>query len=247
MAPINTKPRKPASLRRRVRIANKVLRAVLVCAAWTRIFVRPRIIGRKNFAQEGRLIIASHHRSEFDPIGLFAPIVKFRPDVAYMAMAELFKNPLVCRILEWFGTIPVYRGTERALESSAQGIDVLEAGGVVAAFIEGKIIREKGLGAPKSGVAYMAFATGAPVVPVVVVRTEDVKRPGSKWWQWGWGKRYVIAIGKPIPVPPGASVDSPKADRDAFTAQIMEAIKQLGYSANRGTKISSRPPLRRLR
>ena len=86
----------------------------------------------------------------------------------------------------------------------------------------------------------MAFATGAPVIPVTVIRTEDVKRPGSKWWQWGWGKRYVIAIGKPIPVPPGASIDSPKADRDAYTAQIMTAIEHLTHSANRGRKVRSR-------
>jgi len=189
------------------------------------------VIGRENFAQKGRLIIASHHRSEFDPIGLFAPIVKFRADVAFMAMAELFKNPALRRVLEWFGTIPVHRGTERALESTEKAIEVLDADGAIAVYIEGKIIRDPGRGKPKGGVAYMAFATGAPVIPVTVVRTEDVKRPGSKWWQWGWGKRYVIAIGKPIPVPPGASTSSPKADRDAFTTQIMAVIDRLTEEA----------------
>lgn len=218
---------RPASLRRRVMLANKVLRVALVCAALSHIFVRPRVIGRHNFAQEGALIVASSHRSVFDPIGLFAPIVKFRPDVAFLAMAELFKNPLLRRILEWFGIIPVHRGTERATESAQQGIEVLNGGGVVAAFIEGKIIRGDELGKPKGGVTYMAFATGAPVVPVAVVRTEHVKRPGTKWWQWGWGTRYIIAIGEPIPVPQGASIDSPKADRDAFTDKIMAAISRL--------------------
>jgi 1-acyl-sn-glycerol-3-phosphate acyltransferase len=222
---------RPASLRKRVKLANKVLRAVLVCAAWSRIFVRPRVIGRRNFAQEGALIVASSHRSTFDPIGLFAPIVKFRPDVAFLAMAELFKNPLLRHLLEWFGIIPVYRGTERAIESAQRGIEVLGAGGVVAAFIEGKIIREDGFGKPKGGVAYMAFATGAPVVPVAVVRTERVKRPGSKWWQWGWGTRYSIAIGEPISVPEGASADSSKADRDAFTTKVMAAIERLAADA----------------
>lgn len=233
MKPIKKRPERPASLRRRVRFANKVLRVALVSAAWTRIFVRPRVIGRENFAQGGRLIIASHHRSEFDPIGLFAPIVKFRSDIAFMAMAELFKNALMRRILEWFGTIPVHRGTERALESTAQAIEVLEVDGAVAVYIEGKIIRSPGRGEPKGGVAYMAFATGAPVIPVTVVRTEDIKPPGSKWWQWGWGKRYVIAIGEPISVPPGASIGSPKADRDAFTGKVMAAIDLLTEEAER--------------
>lgn len=222
--------RRPASLRRRVRLANRVLRAVLVCAALSHVFVRPRVEGRRHFAQEGPLIVASNHRSTFDPIGLFAPIVKYRPDVAFLAMAELFKNPLLRRILEWFGVIPVYRGTERAIESAQRGIEVLSGGGTVAAFIEGKIIRGTELGKPKGGVAYMAFATGAPVVPVAVVRTERVKRPGSKWWQWGWGTRYFIAVGEPIPVPQGASIDSSKADRDAFTDEIMAAIDRLSRS-----------------
>ncbi len=219
--------KRPASLRKRVKLANKVLRAVLVCAALSRIFVRPRVNGRSNFAQEGPLIVASSHRSTFDPIGLFAPIVKYRPDVAFLGMAELFKNPLLRHILEWFGVIPVYRGTERAIESAQRGIEVLNSGGTVVAFIEGKIIQGDELGQPKGGVTYMAFATGAPVVPIAVMRTEYVKRPRSNWWQWGWRTRYIIAIGEPIPVPQGASINSPKADRDAFTDEIMTAINHL--------------------
>ena len=227
---------RPASVRRRVKLANRLLRIVLVSAALTRLFVRPRVIGRRNFAQKGALIVASRHRSTFDPIGLFAPIVRYRADVAFLAMAELFKNPLLRRLLEWFGVIPVYRGTERATESTERGIEVLEAKGVVAAFIEGKIIRDEPFGKPKGGVAYMAFATGAPVIPVTVVRTEDIKRPGSKWWQWGWGKRYVIAIGEPITPPAGASINSPKQERDEFTAQVMAAIEALTHSADRTTE-----------
>jgi|GEM_PF-2836387 len=233
---MQSKTVQPASSRKRVRMASRVLRTLLVTAALTRIFVRPRVIGRKNLDQPGAFIVASGHRSSFDPIPLFALIVKYRADVSFLAMAELFKNRILGRILRWFGVIPVYRNSERASEATDQGILFLLAGRVIAIFIGGGITRADQREEAKGGTTYMAFATGAPVVPVAVVRTERVKRPGSKPWQWGWRKKYVIAIGEPIPVPDGASTDSTEAAkkmRTEFTARIMEAIEQLEQDALR--------------
>ncbi|HSW78088.1 MAG TPA: lysophospholipid acyltransferase family protein [Candidatus Chromulinivoraceae bacterium] len=204
--------------------ANRIIRLLLVCAAKTRLFVRPTVIGRENLSSSGGVVIASNHLSTFDPIGLFAPIVKFRPDVTFLAMAELFRSPIAGRILQWFGIIPVHRGTDTAVEASRVGVAVLTAGGAVAAFIEGKISRTGELLPPKNGVAYMASEAGVPVIPVAMVGTNRVKRPGTGWWHWGWRRRYTIVIGKPMTPPQCLST---KQQRDAFSEEVMEAIRSL--------------------
>lgn len=221
---------RPNSVRRRVRAANIILRQLLATAAMTRIFVRSTVVGRENLKGEGRKVVASSHLSTFDPIALFGLITKYRRDVTFLAMAELFKNPLAGVVLKWFGIIPVYRGTQAAVQASEMGINALRHDGAVAAYIEGKISKSGDLLPPKNGVAYMALQTGAPVIPVAVAGTQNVKRLGTPWWKWGWRKRYVIVVGEAIwpPVLDKATGEQ----RNAFTDQVMDAIAQLKQHAD---------------
>jgi 1-acyl-sn-glycerol-3-phosphate acyltransferase len=191
--------------------------------------VRSTVVGRENLQGSGRKIVTSNHRSTFDPIPLFALIVQYRRDVTFLAMAELFRNPVMRAILEWFGIIPVKRGTQAAVQASEMGIAALRAGGVTVAFIEGKISTTGSLLPPKSGVAYMAIQTGAPVIPVAMVGTENVKRVDTAWWKWGWRARYVIVIGEAIHPP--VLIDPTSRQRQVFTDKVMASIAQLQQRA----------------
>ena len=64
----------------------------------------------------------------------------------------------------------------------------------------------------------MALRTGAPVIPVAVAGTQNVKQLDTKWWKWGWRQHYVIVIGEPIQPP---TKDDPTY-RDAFTAHFAQ-------------------------
>jgi 1-acyl-sn-glycerol-3-phosphate acyltransferase len=221
---------RPKSLRKRVTRTIRVCRWILTALASVGLFVRPRVIGRENIPKQGAVIFASNHRSVFDPIALFGAL-KRRRDIAFMAKAELFKFWPARALLGWLGTIPVRRGTTAAVEASEAGVAVLRAGGAVAAFIEGKVSTTGELLRAKSGVAYMALETGADVVPVAMVGTENVKRPSWPWWRWGFMKRYVIVIGKPIPAPK-LDHEPTKQDREAHTTLIMQDIAALITRAN---------------
>jgi 1-acyl-sn-glycerol-3-phosphate acyltransferase len=221
---------RPKSLRKRVTRTIRVFRWILTALASVGLFVRPRVIGRENIPKQGAVIFASNHRSVFDPIALFGAL-KTRRDIAFMAKAELFKFWLSRALLGWLGTIAVARDTAEAIKSSEEGITVLLAGGAVANFIEGGVSATGELRSPKSGVAYMALATGADVVPVAMVGTENVKRPGWSWWRWGFRKRYVIIFGKPIPAPV-LDREPTKQDREVQTTRIMHDIAALITRAN---------------
>lgn len=88
-----------------------------------------------------------------------------------LAAAGLWRVPMLGRLLRRDGHIPVHRGTEHAAEALDAAADALAAGRVVLIYGEGGLPRrrdsgERPPGPFRSGVARLAAATGAPVVPL---------------------------------------------------------------------------------
>jgi 1-acyl-sn-glycerol-3-phosphate acyltransferase len=205
-----------------------MLRQVLVVAAASRLFVRPMVIGRENLDQDGPVVYAATHRSEFDIPALFGPVVRNRRDTTFLAKAELFRIPVVGTILRWLGIIPVHRGTKMATQASSDGIAVLRSGGSVIVFPAGKLAPTGEMPPAKAGAAYMALAVGMPVtiVPVAMVYTDRVKPDGTSMFRWGWRARYALVAGCPITV--SCRDEEPtKAERNALTELIMTAHRHL--------------------
>lgn len=220
---MNFETSRPNSVRRRVRLVNWFLGRLLITAASTRI-VRPRVEGRENLRNlQGPVILTANHLSSFDIPALAGLIARYRRDVTFLSMAELFQNPVAGTTLEWFGIIPVYRGTDRAAEASNQGVVVLLHGGVVIVFIEGKISSDGNLLPARNGVSFMALKTGATVIPIAMSGTERVKPLRSPWYKWGWFKRYAVVIGKPIRVERNENATAD--DRKDLTSRIMGQIE----------------------
>jgi 1-acyl-sn-glycerol-3-phosphate acyltransferase len=119
------------------------------------------------------VILAANHRSFFDP---FVIGTMTRRPVYYVAKKELFGYS---RILSWLlnalGAFPVDRGAsdQESIETARQ---ILNRGDVLLMFPEGTRTRPGALGKPKRGVGRLALETGAPVVPIAIIGTEDIRR-----------------------------------------------------------------------
>jgi glycerol-3-phosphate dehydrogenase (NAD(P)+) len=167
-----------------------IVRAVL--QPFFHVYFRMARIGREHIPTRGPVIIAANHRSFLDPfvIGTMA-----RRPLYYVAKQELFRNRLQAWILNALGAFPVRRGAaDEDMVSTAKAI--LERGDIVLIFPEGTRTRPGSLGRPKRGVGRLALETGAPVVPVAVIGTEDVRR--------GWRirpRKVRIRAGRPLRFP----------------------------------------------
>jgi 1-acyl-sn-glycerol-3-phosphate acyltransferase len=147
-----------------------IVRAVL--QPFFHVYFRMVRIGREHIPARGPVIIAANHRSFLDPfvIGTMA-----RRPLYYVAKQELFRNRLQAWLLNALGAFPVRRGaSDEDMIGTAKAI--LARGDIVLIFPEGTRTRPGSLGKPKRGVGRLALESGAPVVPVAVIGTEDVRR-----------------------------------------------------------------------
>jgi 1-acyl-sn-glycerol-3-phosphate acyltransferase len=167
-----------------------LVRAVLM--PFFLLYFRLARLGREHIPNSGPVLLAANHRSFLDPfvIGALA-----RRPVYYMAKRELFENRWQAWLLNSLGAFPVDRGRsdEQAMDTARA---ILERGDCVVIFPEGTRVRSGPLAHPHRGAGRLALQTGAPVVPVAVLGTEDVRR--------GWRirpRKVSLRCGRPLRFP----------------------------------------------
>jgi 1-acyl-sn-glycerol-3-phosphate acyltransferase len=166
------------------------------------VYLRMSRIGRVHIPRSGPAILAANHRSFFDP---FLIGTMTRRPLYYVAKRELFEmNPLISWLLSSLGAFPVSRG-QGDQETIRTAKELLARGELVLIFPEGHRIRPGGLGAPRRGVGRLALETGAPVIPISVIGTDQVRR--------GWvlrPRKVRVRAGQPLQFP-HADAATPKA------------------------------------
>ena len=126
-----------------------------------------------------------------------------------MATAGLWRIPLLRGRLRAEGHIPVHRGGRRAADSLELAAEAIARGRVVVIYPEGRIPwrRDSGDVGPedfRTGLARLALATGAPVVPLGQAGARRITS-GGRFKQWAGlassplrRPRLRVHIGEPI-------------------------------------------------
>ena len=174
------------------RIVYNLARVFLLPASL--IWFRLQRTGREHARLKGGMIVASNHRSFLDPFVIGA-LLPWRRRIQFVAKVELFEKRWQGWLLSRLGAFPIRRGQsdEAAMETARL---IVERGGTVIIFPEGTRHRSGALGRPKRGVGRLALETGAAVVPVAVLGSEEVRR--------GWKirpRKVKLRAGKPMNFP----------------------------------------------
>ncbi len=148
----------------------------------------------------GPVILAANHPSTVDP----ALITTLTQDhVSILIRETLFKVPLFGRSLRACGHIPVIQGNGQAAFLEAQ--ERLKAGQTVAVFPEGEISPVGGYHPPHTGLARLALATGAAIVPVGIhldpMQIREIKTRvdhNIEIGTWYFHGSYAMTVGKAI-------------------------------------------------
>ncbi len=198
------------------------------------------VVGKENIPHKGALIFTCNHFSVGDPpllIGIFPR------RIVWMAKQELFDLPLLGKLYNMGGFIPVRRfeGDLRAIRRSQ---DALRRGHVLGMFPEGtrsggrlgraepgtaligmfpEGTRSGGrLGRAEPGTALIALRTGALVLPVAIWGTEHVRLPRDLFRRTKAHARF----GEPyrLPNPSRITREAVAAGTDEIMRRIAELL-----------------------
>jgi 1-acyl-sn-glycerol-3-phosphate acyltransferase len=192
-----------------------------------RLVFRPKVEGLKNVPRSGPVILACNHLSFSDSI--FTPLI-MRRKVTFVAKAEYFTGK---GIKGWFsrmfftgaGTIPVDRsGGEAAQAALDTLLRVLREGNVAGIYPEGTRSPDGRLYRGKTGVARLALESGAAVVPVALLNTDEIQPTGTLI---PTVKRVRIRIGEPLDFSRYAEQRGDRFVERAITDEIMYELMAL--------------------
>ena len=175
-----------------------------------------KVEGLENIPKTGALIIAGNHLSNADPpaIGSFAGLVR---DSRFVAKKELFAVPGLGWFFRRSGYIPVDRArTIGDFGALKEVVHALEKGESVVMFPEGTRSRSGRPQKPKSGIGFLVYKTGAPVLPVKVEGT----------FGWPWVRKIRVKFGTVMRLEKDPALE-PKAQYKQFANQIMDAINSI--------------------
>jgi 1-acyl-sn-glycerol-3-phosphate acyltransferase len=156
-----------------------------------KLIFRLKIIGRENIPKTGPFVIVANHLSLLDGFVLVSFV---RAKITFMSAAYLFKMPFVGNVLRGVGAIPV-QGKGSDIKLIKKAMKVLQTGGVLGIFPEGRITNEKDDFSAKAGAAYLAIKADVPIIPMAIKGADKALPVGAKFPKLN---KIEVKIGKPI-------------------------------------------------
>ncbi len=142
--------------------------AVLIIKPVVGLLFKRDFRGQDRIPRTGGVIVAINHISYADPFiaAVYVHNAGRRP--RFLAKIAVFKIPLLGRIVRGAHQIPVYRETADAGQALIAAVQAVQDGECVVVYPEGTVTKDPAYWPmhSKTGVARIALATGAPVIPV---------------------------------------------------------------------------------
>lgn len=180
------------------RVAGKRLRLYRF-VYWTLRFpvrwvLRVKSEGVRNVPKKGGAILAVNHVSSFDPP---AVLVALKRPYVTLAKAGIMARPIKRFFVETLGGMirvdRSRRGNEAAVEAACLAV---ENGKLLAVWPEGGRSPTGRIMRAHTGIARIALRTGAPVIPVAVTGTFEVKSKNQE--KIRWGTPVKVRFGEPM-------------------------------------------------
>jgi 1-acyl-sn-glycerol-3-phosphate acyltransferase len=183
--------------------------------AWTGVRlagIQVKAVGLDEFDPARTYIFMSNHVSNVDP-PILMPLIPRRMSI--MVKKELFRYPILARLMRFGSLVPVDRGNRESGISAIRGAaEVIRQGINMAIYVEGHRSFDGKLLPFKKGPFYLAEECGVPIVPVTIVGSHYVMPK----------KRFAIKPGKVTVIfhPPIEPKDF--GSRDGLMEKVRKAI-----------------------
>lgn len=190
-----------------------------------RLMFRPWVVGAEHVPAQGPVIIASNHLSVLDSFVL--PIVLERR-IVFIGKSEYFtgtglRGRLTAGFMRGVGTIPLDRSGGKASEAALRaGTGHLAGGGVFGIYPEGTRSPDGRLYRGKTGVARLAIESGASVVPVAMIGTDEAQPIGRRLPR---PRRIGVVFGEPMSFARHQGAQGDRFVLRAVTDEIMYGIQ----------------------
>ncbi len=181
---------------------------------------RVDVEGAQNIPDDGAAILASNHLSFLDHMLL--PVAT-RRQIYYISKIEHFEKKFRGWFFRKIGVIPLKRG-EGDEQAFARALETIRSGNLFAIYPEGTRSRDGKLHKGHTGVARLAYLTGAPIVPVAMQGTFEALPKGESVPKLA---KCGVRVGTPMPFPLDEDKANDRASLRQTTDEVMHAIAEL--------------------
>lgn len=199
----------------------------ILIGPWLRLLFRPQVEGLENIPKDGAAILASNHLSFSD--SFFLPLVVPR-HITFLAKAEYFNGKGIKGwFSRWFfsgvGQVPIDRSGGSASDDALHtAMRVLNQDKLLGIYPEGTRSPDGRLYRGKTGVARVALEANVPVIPVAMIGTREIQRPGKILPSI---RRVGIKIGTPLDFSRYEGMENDRFVLRSMTDEIMYELMEL--------------------
>jgi 1-acyl-sn-glycerol-3-phosphate acyltransferase len=173
---------------------------IVVVGVVMRLFFRIRVIDAGRIPETGPAIVAGNHLSALDGIVLALVVGRDgRRMTRFLTAAEFFRKPAFGWALRTYRQIPLHRG-EGDVDALGEAIRTVRSGALAGIFPEGRVnpSPQDGLQRGRTGVARIALATDAVVVPVGIWGTQLRYPQQGLHFRRPWRPTVALVFGSPM-------------------------------------------------